>query len=92
MRDRLDDRPALSVRGLALSVCAMLVAAVGGAGCAPGDGHPVVRERVVPRRGVIRPPEGVDPGVLAPTPRNPGAMRVIPPPGSPGGDPRVEPR
>jgi hypothetical protein len=92
MRDGPDDRLARPVRGLALSVGAMLAAALGGAGCAPEGDRPVVRESVVPRRGVIRPPEGVDPGVLAPTPRNPGAMRVIPPPGSPGGDPRVEPR
>jgi hypothetical protein len=92
MRDGLDDRSARSLRGPALSAGAVLAAALGGAGCAPEGGRPVVGEGVVPRRGVIRPPEGVDPGILAPTPRDPGALRVIPPPGSPGGDPRVEPR
>jgi len=43
--------------------------------------------------GVIRPPAGVDPGIQAPAPNpNPGTMPVIPPPGTPGGDPRLEPR
>jgi hypothetical protein len=43
--------------------------------------------------GVIRPPAGVDPGIRAPAPNpNPGTTPVIPPPGTPGGDPRVEPR
>jgi hypothetical protein len=93
MRDgRHDDRPVQSLRSLALSVGVGLAAAMSGTGCAPEDGRPVVGEGAVVRRGVIRPPEGVDPGILAPTPWNPGAMRVIPPPGSPGGDPWVEPR
>jgi hypothetical protein len=44
--------------------------------------------------GVIRPPGGVDPGIHA-APKDPGAgsaMPVIPPPGSPGGDPSVRPK
>jgi hypothetical protein len=40
--------------------------------------------------GVICPPN-VDPGIKAPTP-NAGNMPVIPPPGSPGGDPTVQPK
>jgi hypothetical protein len=40
--------------------------------------------------GVICPPE-VDPGMKAPTPEA-GKTPVIPPPGSPGGDPSVQPR
>ena len=40
--------------------------------------------------GVICPPN-VDPGIKAPTP-NVGKMPVIPPPGSPGGDPSVQPK
>jgi hypothetical protein len=39
--------------------------------------------------GVICPPN-VDPAIKAPTP-NAGNMPVIPPPGSPGGDPTVQP-
>ena len=43
--------------------------------------------------GVIRPPAEVDPGIHAPAPNpDPGTTRVIPPPGTPGGDPRVQPR
>ncbi len=40
--------------------------------------------------GVICPPN-VDPGMKAPTPDT-GKMPVIPPPGSPGGNPNVEPK
>jgi hypothetical protein len=40
--------------------------------------------------GVICPPD-VDQGMKAPTP-NTGKMPVIPPPGSPGGDPKVQPK
>ena len=38
--------------------------------------------------GVLCPPSGVDPEMRAPTPDT-GKMPVIPPPGSPGGDPTV---
>jgi quercetin dioxygenase-like cupin family protein len=40
--------------------------------------------------GVICPPN-VDPGIKAPTPET-GKMPVIPPPGSSGGDPNVQPK
>jgi hypothetical protein len=38
--------------------------------------------------GVLCPPAGVDPEIRAPTPDS-GNTPVIPPPGSPGGDPNV---
>ena len=41
--------------------------------------------------GVICPPEHVDPEIKAVTPPG-GPMPVIPPPGSPGGDPNVQPK
>ena len=41
--------------------------------------------------GVLCPPSGMDPGMHAPAP-NSGSMQVIPPPGSPGGDPTVRPK
>ncbi len=41
--------------------------------------------------GVICPPN-VDPEIKAPTPQNGNKMPVIPPPGSPGGDPSVQPK
>ncbi len=42
--------------------------------------------------GVIRPPVQVDPGITRPPPPVRGAMPVIPPPGTPGGNPRVKPK
>ena len=47
-------------------------------------------ERLGQSNGVICPPE-VDPGMKAPTPEA-GKTPVIPPPGSPGGDPSVQPK
>lgn len=41
--------------------------------------------------GVICPPPHLDPEIKAPTPPG-GPMPVIPPPGSPGGDPTVRPK
>jgi uncharacterized low-complexity protein len=41
--------------------------------------------------GVICPPN-VDPEIRAPTPQSGNKMPVIPPPGSPGGDPSVQPK
>ena len=38
--------------------------------------------------GVLCPPSNVDPAMRAPAPET-GKMPVIPPPGSPGGDPTV---
>jgi hypothetical protein len=41
--------------------------------------------------GVLCPPAGVDPAMHAPTPDT-GNTPVIPPPGSPGGDPTIRPK
>jgi hypothetical protein len=41
--------------------------------------------------GVICPPPGVDPDIKASTPED-GRMPIIPPPGSPGGDPNIRPK
>jgi hypothetical protein len=43
--------------------------------------------------GTLKPPTNVDPGMTA-APPDPGprSMRVIPPPGAPGGNPSVEPK
>jgi hypothetical protein len=41
--------------------------------------------------GVIHPPGGVDPGIQTTVPApNPNSMQVIPPPGTPGGNPNVQ--
>ena len=43
--------------------------------------------------GVLRPPGGVDPEIHVPAPDpDPKTTPVIPPPGSPGGDPNVQPK
>lgn len=44
-------------------------------------------------KGVIRPPQSVDPDMQVPPP-DPGAQKtpVIPPPGTPGGDPTIQPK
>jgi hypothetical protein len=42
--------------------------------------------------GVICPPNNVDPNMTAPAPQGGSKMPVIPPPGSPGGDPHVQPK
>ncbi len=47
-------------------------------------------DKLAQSNGVICPPN-VDPGIKAPTP-NAGKMPVIPPPGSPGGNPNVQPK
>ena len=41
--------------------------------------------------GVLCPPAGIDPEIRAPTP-DAGNTPVIPPPGSPGGDPSIRPK
>ncbi len=49
-------------------------------------------ERLSEQKGTLHPPP-VDPGMQAPLPpRGQGTMPVIPPPGTPGGDQRVEPK
>ena len=48
-------------------------------------------DQLAQSNGVICPPPLVDPGIKAPTPQE-GSMPVIPPPGSPGGNPNVQPK
>jgi len=48
-------------------------------------------ERLARSNGVICPPDQVDPEIKQPAPEG-GRMPVIPPPGSPGGDPSVQPK
>ena len=47
----------------------------------------VLGDKLAKSDGVLCPPAGVDPEIRAPTPMR-GNTPVIPPPGSPGGDPR----
>lgn len=45
-------------------------------------------------KGVLKPPQGVDPGIHQPAPAHTGGdkMPVIVPPGEPGGDQSVQPK
>lgn len=75
------------------------------AGCAPADrlttapdgsattgrSREPLGERLAKTDGVLCPPAGVDPDMHAPAPDT-GTTPVIPPPGSPGGNPTVRPK
>ncbi len=56
----------------------------------PGE---TLSERLDRNSGVIHPPAGVDPGIAVPAPDpHPGTTPVIPPPGTAGGNPSVQPK
>jgi len=56
----------------------------------PGE---TLSERLDRNSGVIHPPAGVDPGIAVPVPDpDPHSTPVIPPPGTPGGNPSVRPK
>ena len=55
-----------------------------------GDPSKTLSDKLDQGGGVICPPD-VDPGIKTPALET-GKMPVIPPPGSPGGDPRVQPK
>ncbi len=50
-----------------------------------------IGDKLAKSNGVLCPPTGVDPAMRAPTP-DAGNTPVIPPPGSPGGDPTLRPK
>jgi hypothetical protein len=56
-----------------------------------GQSREPLGDRLARSDGVLCPPSGVDPEMRAPTPQG-GNTPVIPPPGSPGGDPTVRPK
>jgi hypothetical protein len=56
-----------------------------------GQSREPLGDKLAKSDGVLCPPTGVDPEIRAPTPDS-GSMRVIPPPGSPGGDPTMRPK
>lgn len=61
---------------------------------APGVGQNsggTLSDKLASSKGVICPPAGVDPDMQQP-PQSGGSIKVIPPPGSPGGDPTVQPK
>jgi hypothetical protein len=60
-------------------------------GTTVGQGNEPLGDKLARSDGVLCPPAGVDPAMRAPTPDS-GNMPVLPPPGSPGGDPSVRPK
>jgi hypothetical protein len=57
-----------------------------------GGGSSVpLSDKLAQSKGVICPPAGVDREIQV-TPPSGGHLKVIPPPGSPGGDPNVQPK
>jgi hypothetical protein len=59
-------------------------------GTTTGRGEPL-GDKLARSDGVLCPPPGIDPEIRAPTP-DAGNTPVIPPPGSPGGDPTIRPK
>jgi hypothetical protein len=69
--------------------------------CPPGAGanapavgdnsDSTLSDKLASSKGVICPPAGVDPAMQQP-PQSGGTLKVVPPPGSPGGDPTVQPK
>ena len=72
-----------------------------GSACPPGVGADAptigketskpLSDQLAESKGVICPPAGIDPEIRVRPPEG-GALQVIPPPGSPGGDPAIQPR
>jgi hypothetical protein len=60
-------------------------------GTTTGEAREPLGDKLARSDGVLCPPAGVDPQMHAPTPDT-GNTPVIPPPGSPGGNPDVRPK
>jgi hypothetical protein len=60
-------------------------------GTTTGQRAELLGDKLAKSDGVLCPPAGVDPEIRAPTPDS-GNTPVIPPPGSPGGDPSIRPK
>ena len=56
-----------------------------------GDRSGNLSDQLAQSGGIICPPAATDPEMLVP-PKDTGRMPVIPPPGTPGGDQRVQPK
>ena len=60
-------------------------------GTTVGESREPLGDKLARSDGTLCPPSNVDPEIRAPTPET-GKMPVIPPPGTPGGDPGVRPK
>jgi hypothetical protein len=63
-----------------------------GSGATVGQSGEALGDKLAKSNGVLCPPSDVDPQMRAPTPDNSAKMRVIPPPGTPGGNPNLQPK
>ena len=61
-------------------------------GTTTGQSREPLGDKLAKTDGVLCPPAGVDPEMHAPAPEAGGNTPIIPPPGSPGGDPTVRPK
>lgn len=56
-----------------------------------GSAVPNLSDKLSESKGIICPPAGIDPEIAIRPPPT-GNTKIIPPPGTPGGDPTVEPK
>ena len=56
-----------------------------------GGSSDSLSDKLAESKGVICPPSGIDPEMQVAPPSG-GRLKVIPPPGTPGGDPGVQPK
>ena len=61
-------------------------------GSTTGRAREPLGDKLAKSDGVLCPPAGVDPEMRAPAPNTGANTPVIPPPGSPGGDPTIRPK
>ena len=61
-------------------------------GTTTGRSKEPLGDKLAKSDGVLCPPAGVDPEMRAPAPETGSNTPVIPPPGSPGGDPSIRPK
>jgi hypothetical protein len=57
-----------------------------------GQSQEPLGDKLAKSDGILCPPAGVDPAMHAPTPETGSNTPVIPPPGSPGGNPNIRPK
>jgi hypothetical protein len=79
------------IGALLLGAASVPAQAANSTGCTPQErSNQTLSEKLDQTKGVICPPD-VDPAMKAPTPKT-GDTPVVRPPGTPGGDPSVQPK
>jgi hypothetical protein len=56
-----------------------------------GDSKGTLSDKLASSQGIICPPAGIDSGMQQ-QPQEGGSIKIVPPPGSPGGDQRLQPK